>query len=797
MRLFIAEKPELGRAIAEALGGGSANKGHIACASGDIVTWCFGHMLALCDPEDYDIKYKQWSFDDLPMSFVPWKRKPLDKSKDQLEIIKDLIGKADTIVNAGDPDPEGQLLIDEILAYYKCKKPVKRVLINDNNTELVKRAIKAMADNADFFGLSQAAEARQVADQLYGYNMSRVYTLAMQSNRRLAENAPALTGVKFISVGRVQTPILGLIVRRADENTNHKKSNYYTVTAAFDFAGDIINTRLHVAEDAPTDDKGRITDADYATGITTAVKGKPATLEEVTITAKETPPPLPFNLLKLQSLAASRWHMKPDKVKEITQKLREEHRLITYNRSDCQYLSEEQHADAPDVIAAVAKNIGADAGLVKTANPAIKSRAFDSSKVSAHHAIIPTIATPDMKKLTKDEAQIYGVIAEYYLLQFQQNCKYDQTKMTIVCEENTFLHTSNKITDPGWKNAATDGADNDKDDTTSAADDAEDTPPANSHKADEKGKCAECKADKQTTKPKPLYTMSTLLNDLAAVAKYVKDPELKKTLLAKDKGKEGEHGGIGTAATRDELIKTLFTREYIVEVKQGKKNVIVPTENGKALCASLPDVATTPDLTAIWHQDFEEIERGAMKQSDFITKLMKSIGDEVNRIKGIKANTAEGIACPKCQSLLVQRKGSHGLFWACVNRENCNATYPDKGGKPDFEPREPKKQLPCPKCGDTTGGVIRLITGQYSPFWACSDRENCGATFKDNNGTPDITPKQRASETYKCGKCGKGLVRRKNKTKDSYFWGCSGFPECKQIYNEKDNAPDYSQKEKK
>ena len=797
MRLFIAEKPELGRAIAEALGGGSPKKGHIVCGD-DVVTWCFGHMLALCDPEEYDMKYKQWRFDDLPMAFIPWKKKPLEQSEEQLAVIKGLLDRADTVVNAGDPDPEGQLLVDEILEFYRCKKSVKRVLINDNNTELVKRAIKSMSDNAVFRGMSKAAEARQVADQLYGYNMTRAYTLAMQTNRKLTDDAPAISGVKVLSVGRVQTPILGLVVCREAENRNHQKAHYYTVTAAFDFGGDRIDARLDVPEDAPTDEKGRITDEGYAAGITNAVTGKPATIRQIETKPKEAPPPLPFNLLKLQALAASRWRMQPDKVKAITQKLREEHRLITYNRSDCQYLSDEQHADAQAVIAAIGKNIGGDNALVAAANPEIKSRAFDSSKVSAHHAIIPTIATPDMSKLSKDEAAIYNVIAEYYLMQFLPNYKYDQTKATITCESHTFTHTSNKATDQGWKGVAGQkdaGADKEQ---TDDAGEAEDAPPANDHRQGESGTCSTAKSDKQETKPRPLYTMSTLLADLAAVAKYVKDPELKKTLLQKDKGKEGEHGGIGTAATRDELIKTLFTRGFIEESTTGKKTVILPTEAGRALYASLPDVARTPDLTAVWHQDFAEIERGAMEQRAFIDKLMQFITGEVGRVKKIPPNSAEGTEfCPKCKAALARRTGKNGAFWGCTNRDECNATYNDVNGKPDFAPKPPAQEEPCPKCGDKTGGKIRRVTGKNGPFWSCTDREKCGATFNDKDGKPDTTPKAKPSKSFTCPKCGSGLIRRKSPKADGHFWGCSGYPKCKQTFNDVDNAPDYSKKDAK
>jgi len=177
MRLFIAEKPELAKAIVEGLGGGSRKNGYYECGD-DRVTWCFGHMLKLCDPEDYDARYSKWNMADLPISHIPWKKKPAGDKQDQLDIIIGLISQAESIVNAGDPDEEGQLLVDEIIEYANCNAPVKRVLVNDNNTKIVKKALANLRDNSEFAGLSAAAEARSVGDQLYGYNMTRAYTLS-------------------------------------------------------------------------------------------------------------------------------------------------------------------------------------------------------------------------------------------------------------------------------------------------------------------------------------------------------------------------------------------------------------------------------------------------------------------------------------------------------------------------------------------------------------------------------------------------------------------------------------------
>jgi DNA topoisomerase-3 len=314
MRLFIAEKPELAKAIVEGLGGGRRKEGYYDCGN-DWVTWCFGHLLHLLDPEDYDERYRIWRMDDLPIAPIPWRKKPAAAKSAQLRIIIQLLKQADSVVHAGDPDDEGQLLVDEILAYTRCRLPVQRLLINDNNTKVVRKALANLRDNREFASLSAAAEARAVGDQLYGYNLTRAYTLAARK--------AGYQGV--LSVGRVQTPILGLVVRRDREFESHIKSFYYHVTGQFLIQGVAFPARYQVVEGDPVDDKGRLIDQQYAQRIADAVKGQPARILSADTKQKEQPAPLPYNLLKLQTDAARKFGMKPDQVKDITQSLRERH----------------------------------------------------------------------------------------------------------------------------------------------------------------------------------------------------------------------------------------------------------------------------------------------------------------------------------------------------------------------------------------------------------------------------------------------------------------------------------------
>ncbi|HEY1348415.1 MAG TPA: DNA topoisomerase 3 [Ktedonobacteraceae bacterium] len=722
MRLFIAEKPELARAIVEGLGGGRRKEGYYDCGN-DCVTWCFGHMLQLLDPEDYDERYATWRMDDLPIAHIPWRKKPAAGKSAQLRIVTHLLKQADSVVHAGDPDEEGQLLVDEILAYAHCRLPVKRLLINDNNTRVVRKALANLRDNREFAALSASAEARSVGDQLYGYNLTRAYTLAAR--------AVGYQGV--LSVGRVQTPILGLVVRRDREFESHVTSFYYHVTGQFQVQRLTFPARYQTAPGDPVDDKGRLIDQKYAQAIADAVKGKDARVVSADTQQKEQLAPLPYNLLHLQTDAARKFGFKPDQVKDITQSLREKHRLITYNRSDCEYLSDEQHADAPGVLAAIAQTAPMLAPASVAAIPMFKSRAFNSSKVTAHHAIIPTENTADLATLSTGERKIYILIARAYVAQFWPTHRYDQTDVLVEIAGRRFACRSQVTTRPGWlalykSDMGNDRAQNDEHDLTLALD-------IRGLRTGQRGICTDATADQLETRPRPRYTTATLLTDLTRVAKYIRDDRLRKVLQEKDKNKEGEHGGIGTPATRDRILATLFERGYLAE--QGKS--IVSTLTGRQFYDTLPDQAKYPDMTALWHEQQKAIQAGERDAASFIRELMEYITGEVSAVKENDIGIAvEAPQCPECQKPLRRIKGKKGFFWGCTGlSEGCAFHCPDKGGKP-----APKRTLKV--------------------------------------------------SAHTCLVCGKGLVRRPGKKKGTFWWGCSGFPACKQTYPDAKGKPDYN-----
>ncbi|MCX4030150.1 DNA topoisomerase 3 [Endozoicomonas sp. SM1973] len=774
MRLFIAEKPELAEAIVAGLGvKASRRDGYYDCGD-DIVTWCYGHLLELCDPEDYDPRYKKWNKLDLPIFPIPWKYKVKKGAEKQINVIKTLLDNATVVVNSADCDSQGQLLVDEILVHFKNEKPVQRILINDNNTKAVKKALNNLRDNREFFGLYQSALAQSVADQLYGYNLTRCYTLAGQEK--------GLSQV--LSIGRVQTPLLGLVVRRDRLHEGHESSVYYTLTGSFTFNQQLVNATYNPSAEAPVDDKKRVIGKAFITAVAEQCKGKPAIIAAVEVQEKEESAPLPYNLLRLQADASRKFSITSDKTLSITQALREKYKVITYNRSDCEYLPEDQHDDAPAVLNAIYQTGSVLKGAAQKADPTIKSRAFNSANVSAHHGIIPTENSANFDQMSKQEQQIYLLIARAYIAQFfpKQLCRL--TKLTIDCEGHQFQTNSRIVLKPGWSILYKNDKDNDELDH-SEANTKQDFSEFQS-KTD--GVCTNAQVDEKKTKPPALYTESSLLKDLARVAKYIEDPQIKKLLIEKDQDKKGEHGGIGTPATRSSIIKGLFERGFIEN--KGKK--IISTKLGRQLHDVLPKMAVVPDMTALWHQQQKQIENNELTLNEFLQGVCEYIETEVQRINtdGLAIEAKPGHKCPECEKgILRQRKG----FWGCSRYPECKGTYSEYAGKPVIA------QPACPNC---TEGKLKRIPFKKNHFWGCNRHPECKTNFPDKAGKPDFNnagSSKPEKTNYACEKCSKPLMKwPSKKKKNTYWYGCSGFKDgCKQKYVDDDGKPDYDKAKEK
>ncbi|WP_301771945.1 DNA topoisomerase 3 [Campylobacter coli] len=727
MRLFIAEKPELGRAIAEGLDGNyKSGEGYIQ--KGDnIVTWAFGYILELAKPEEYDEKYKLWKLEDLPLPIKEFKYLPKKESKKQLKIICDLIhsDKITSIVNCGDADDEGQILVDEIVQYSKTSKPVFRVLINDLTPKAVKEEIAKIKPNADFKGMSERGFARSQADWIVGINLTRAYTIMARKN--------GYEGV--LSVGRVQTPILALIVNRDKEFENFKSIDYFSLLGDFNINNNTIKARLK------TEDK--ILDENLAKEIKESCENQNAKIN-LKIENKKEYPPLPYNLLVLQAECAKLFGFSPDKTLEITQNLREKHKAITYNRSDCQYLPETMFEQAPNILNIIKENLNSNdeiQALIASSDLTIKSKAFNDANISAHYGIIPT-QNKISSQLTQDELVVYNLIAKRFIIQFFHPREYQTNTINLEVNQRIFTATQNKTTKSGfrslWQNI---------DSEEEQENNENDINDLSILKNGDIAKCSLIQIEKKQTKPRPYYTMTTLLKDLNSVAKYVSDERIKKLLIEKDKDKKGESGGIGTPATRSNHIKTLIEREYI-EVSKDKKQIIKSTKKGRDLIKLSPKSLITPDMTALWFEQQKMIEISELRREQFLEEITKEVISEIQRIdknqefKILDNENKPKIQCPQCnKGFLTKRKGKYGNFWGCSEfKQGCKAIYPDNKGTPNFETKQASNDTThkCPQCNKGFLQRIKSKNGN-SWWWGCSEfKQGCKAMYYDDNGKPKI-----------------------------------------------------------
>ncbi|EAY7303707.1 type IA DNA topoisomerase [Salmonella enterica] len=644
MRLWIAEKPSVASDIVKALGGGFTRHDGYAESSTDIVSFCVGHVLEMVPPEVINPAYATWSLDTLPLKLYPVQLQVKENVARQANALIRLIKRPDikTVVHCGDPDDEGQLLVDEVLEFAGNTAPVKRALINDNTAPAVKKAITNLKDNKEFRGMYLKALARSVGDAIFGFSMSRCYSIKAREK--------GYKGV--LSVGRVQTPVLALIVRRWRENKDHTASFYYSLTGNFIKGTDVISARWQTSESAPVDDKKRLNDKKWADGLAKALAGKSATVLAAAVdTGKTTAAPLPFSLDSLQKYMHQTEKLTLQQTLDITQKLRDTYKAITYNRSDCTYLSDEQFSEAPQLVEAL-KSLNAFSAL--DTDTTRKSSAFNSNNISAHTAIIPTLNVPDMAKLTPNEKAVYLAIAKFYLVQFLAKKTFDEAIAEIKCGDESFKVSARKTTDSGFTSFLGDDKDEDEPDDNSGAFDV-----LSRLRTGESLTCRDVSIAENKTKPKPLFTEGTLLAAMINIADHVADPRIKQLLKEKDKGKKKNQGGIGTPATRAAIIETLKKRNYVT-IKKGK---FEPTEAGLSLIDALPDSVTQADMTAVWSERQAAIETGQLTIEKFIdglygevTRLVESAEINISASENPVQKTALArlsVNCPSCNSQLV------------------------------------------------------------------------------------------------------------------------------------------------
>ncbi|NQY87035.1 MAG: DNA topoisomerase III [Colwellia sp.] len=614
MKLFIAEKPSLARAIVDVLPKPhKKNDGYIEAGNGDIVTWCIGHLLEQAPPEDYDVKYKKWLVEHLPIIPKQWKLKPKPKTRKQLTVIKKLIKQADTIVNSGDVDREGQILVDEAISFSGASKAkidnALRCLITDMNFTAVKKAVNNLKPNKNYIPLAVSALSRARADWLYGLNMTRLCTLQGQKS--------GYQGV--LSIGRVQTPILGLVVNRDIEIENFISKPFYEVLAHISTA----NGEKYQGKWKPSkacepymDEDKRVLSKKLAENVVNRINDQPATVKKVTQDKKQQVAPLPFSLSGLQIAAAKAFGMSAKQVLDICQQLYEKHKLITYPRSDCQYLPTEHLNDVPAVTNAMSNVSDKLASMLKNADLNKKNRAWNDKKVSAHHAIIPTAKNRPTGALSNDEAKIYEIIARQYIAQFYPNFEYMDKQIDTIIDGGLFISKQKDIIKNGWKDLYPTSNKSKENSEFSAI-------KLPNVIAGDSVHCLHGELVEKNTSPPKYFTDATILGALTGIARYVTNTEIKKLLRDTD--------GLGTEATRAGIIELLFKRQFLV--RKGKD--IRATEIGKKLITSLPAQISQPDMTALWESQLESISSQTLNYQSFIKGVEQNLQQLIIEVKDI------------------------------------------------------------------------------------------------------------------------------------------------------------------
>lgn len=716
MRLFIAEKPSLGRAIAEGLGNAQKQGNYIVCGQ-DTVTWCFGHLLELVEPDDYDPAWKQWRRDNLPIIPSSFKLKPREKAADQLAVIGKLLRQATSVVNAGDPDREGQLLIDEVLEHFGYRGPAERIWLASLDPRSVAKALASLADNARYAPLRDAARGRSQADWLVGLNATRAMTvLGREAGRQ---------GV--LSLGRVQTPTLNLVVTRDREIAAFKPIDYFVLQCSMQHpAGPFAATFQPSDTQAGLDSDGRLVDATVANSIASSARGATATVASVTREKKLKAAPLPHCLSSLQKAASSRWGMTAQQVLDTAQKLYEQ-KLTTYPRSDCRYLPVEQLEDAGRILKALATVPDLEQ-TASGANATLKSAVWDTAKVTAHHAIIPTGEIPG--NLPAPERNLYMMIATAYCLQFYPPLRYESQKIRVDVAGTVWEARGRLILDPGWTQAHGDeeGEEESK---------ADQSLPAVAQ--GDAVTCADVELLKKKTTPPPRFTEGSLIEAMASIHRFVSDASAKATL------KENE--GIGTEATRAKILEALKFRGYL---KPNGKALVSTAIAGQVIDLT-PPLLKDPVTTALWESRLEAIAQGKATLEDFMAGQVRAVPELVDALLGSGGAgiRVEGPVhpCPSCGKPLQKRTGDKGLYWACMRKDEHDdgkpVFLPDDRGRPGQRKAAPEpSEYNCPQCGKPLirrKGISAKSKKPYD-FFGCSDRA-CNQTFDAKGGKPDFRGK--------------------------------------------------------
>lgn len=669
MRVYLCEKPAQGKDIARIVGAMQRSHGCYN-GSGIVVTWCIGHLIETAPPEAYGEQYKRWSIEQLPILPERWRVEPKTTTAAQFKIVKQLIGQATELVIATDADREGEMIAREILDLCGYRGPIQRLWLSALNDASIRKALSVLKPSAETLPLYYSALARSRADWLVGMNLSRLFTV-------LGRQA-GYTGV--LSVGRVQTPTLKLVVDRDREIARFVSVPYWSVEVRLSHAGQSF-TANWVPPDGTTDAAGRCLQQPVAQLAADRIQaGREAQVLTVDTERVREVAPLPFDLGTLQEGCSRQFGLDVQETLDIAQSLYETHKATTYPRSDSGYLPESMLADVPAVLDALRVTDPSLGALIDQLDRTQRSRAWNDSKISAHHGIIPTLEPTTLSAMSEKERAVYGLIRAHYLAQFLPHHEFDRTTAVLSANGQSLHATGKQVVVPGWHLALSHNGSEAMDDEPAQR--SQILPPlvAGTRCNVEQ---VELKALK-TLPPKP-FTQGELVKAMKTVAKRVTDPRLKQKLK--------ETTGIGTEATRASIINGLLGRAYLVK----KGRAIRASDAAFTLIDAVPAAIADPGTTAIWEQALDMIEAGQMTLDTFIEKQSAWVTQLVQQHRGstLSITLPPAPACPLCTSPMRQRTGTSGVFWSCSRYPDCKGTLPAEsstGKRP-----APRKRRASPK----------------------------------------------------------------------------------------------------
>ena len=668
--LVLAEKPSVGRELARVLGCKKSGNGYL---EGDnyIVTWALGHLVTLADPNVYDKKYEKWDMQDLPMLPQNMKLVVIPESRRQFQAVSSLMKRGDVneLIIATDAGREGELVARWIMMKAGWKGKTRRLWISSQTDKAIKDGFQHLKPAADYDNLFRSAQARSEADWLVGLNVTRALTCKYNAQ---------------LSAGRVQTPTLALIVRREEEIRKFMPKEFWGITAKLQ---GFTATWRDGGKNAQTFDRNK------AEEILKKLQGKPAVLTKVERQRKMTPPPAAYDLTELQRDANKKYAYSAKETLSLMQSLYERHKLLTYPRTDSRYISQDVVATLPERLRSCMVDEYKPLAQEIYRNKPLKTKYLvNDAKVTDHHAIIPTEEQPQLYALSGPERNIYDLVVRRFLAVLMDPYEYEEIRLTMTIGDETFTAKGKRVISQGWKAAYNRSFQLEEDEEEQSQ-----NLPELSQGQKLQVESVALKPGK--TSPPARYTEATLLSAMEHPSGQVSDQNLSRILE--------ETSGLGTPATRADIIEKLFSTFYVE--RRGKE--LVPTSKGMQLVELAPEELRSAALTAKWEDQLSDIAKGKVRDTEFVDQMRKYATELVTEVKAsnqtYRHDNQTRTPCPDCGKYLLRVKGKRGEMLVCPDREcgyrrsltqTTNARCPNCHKKMELRGEGEKQMFAC-VCG--------------------------------------------------------------------------------------------------